>query len=119
MSSGSETRKATQRVTVRFTPEGFAQVTAAAERAGFDSVGEFLRVRAMGPGQGRGAKRPQGDRAALVRTLAEMGKIGSNVNQLAHAANAGGDIPAAVVLHFIKADLSAAFEAVRKALGRR
>ena len=119
MSSGSETRQAIHRVTVRFTPEEFGQVTAAAKRAGFDSLGEFLRVRALGAGRGKRAKLPPMDRAELVRVLAELGKIGSNVNQIARAVNSGGDLPSAATLGDIQDDLARTFEAVRKALGRR
>lgn len=119
MSSGSETRKATRLVPVRFTPEAFTQVTAAAARAGFESLGEFLRVRALGPGQGRATARlPQLDRVELVRTLAEMGRVGSNVNQIARALNSGADSTEAVILREIQADLAQTFAAVRKALGR-
>lgn len=121
MSSGSGKRKASCLVGVRFTPEAFAQVSQAAQRAGYDRLGEYLRVQAMGPGQGRGARLPQIDRAELVRTLAELGKIGSNVNQLARAVNASGgdELPHAATLRDVQADLADAFQAVRKALGRR
>jgi hypothetical protein len=119
MSSGSETRQAIHRVTVRFTPEAFDQVTAAAKRAGFESVGEFLRVRAIGPGKGKPSVRlPQIDRLALVQALAEMGRVGSNVNQIARAVNSGGDLPQAAPLRDIQADLAETLAAVRKALGR-
>lgn len=119
MSSGSENRKATRMVPVRFTPESFGRVTALAHKAGFDSLGEFLRVRALGPGQGKASvQRPQLDRVALVQALAEMGRVGSNVNQIARAVNSGGDTPQQATLQDIQADLAETFAAVRKALGR-
>jgi HAMP domain-containing protein len=58
-------------------------------------------------------RRPQVDRAELARVLAALGRLGSNVNQLARAANTG-EIPARDEL----ADAAVATREMRDALMR-
>ena len=93
--SGSETRQRSSLVQVRFTPEEHARLEAAAERAGM-TVGAFMRHQCLGDAGPRAARRPPVERAALAQLLAQLGKCGSNVNQIARALNmdhpASGDI---------------------------
>lgn len=53
------------------------------------TVGAFMRHQAIGTPGPRAVRRPQVDRVELARVLAALGRYGSNVNQLARAANAG------------------------------
>ena len=51
------------------------------------SVGAFLRALALGSAGPRAVKRPRVEREQLARLLGEIGKLGSNVNQIARWAN--------------------------------
>jgi hypothetical protein len=104
-------------VAVRCTEAEHAKMTKAAQRAGL-SVGAFLRALACdGPGL-RAARRPPIERQELARLLGHIGKLGSNVNQLAYAANAFNDMPSARELEQIGAEVREMRDAVMKALGR-
>ena len=88
---GTETRQRGARIFVRCTNAELAAITASAERAGM-AVAAFMRHQAIGTAGPRAIRRPQVDRVELARVLAALGRYGSNVNQLARAAN-GGAIP--------------------------
>ena len=89
--TGTEKRQRGARVFVRCTDTELATITAAAARAGM-SVAAFMRRQAIGTAGPRAVRRPQVDRVELARVLAALGRYGSNVNQLARAAN-GGALP--------------------------
>lgn len=99
--SGSETRQRETFLHLRATLAEKAEIEARAERAGL-SVSGYLRALAFGKDtpQPRAARRPPVEKETLVRLLAELGKVGSNVNQIAHAMNAGKitDHPALAML---------------------
>jgi len=104
-------------VAVRCTKAEHAKMTEAAQRAGL-SVGAFLRALACeGPGL-RAARRPPIERQELARLLGHIGKLGSNVNQLAYAANAFNELPAALELQQMGTEVRQMRDAVMKALGR-
>lgn len=104
-------------VAVRCTEAEHAKMTEAAQRAGL-SVGAFLRALACeGPGL-RAARRPPVERQELARLLGHIGKLGSNVNQLAYAANAFNELPRARELEEISEEIRQMRDAVMKALGR-
>lgn len=104
-------------VAVRCTEAEHAKMTEAAQRAGL-SVGAFLRALACeGPGL-RAARRPPIERQELARLLGHIGKLGSNVNQLAYAANAFNELPRARELEEIGEEIRQMRDAVMKALGR-
>jgi HAMP domain-containing protein len=81
------------------------------------TVGAFMRHQAIGTPGPRSVRRPQVDRAALARVLAAFGRIGSNVNQLARAANSG-EIPARDELMEAAASVQSIRSALMQALGR-
>jgi len=87
--SGSETRQRRFRPSMRCTPDELAQLEAAAERAGL-TVGAFMRGQCLGTPGPRAVRRPPVERAALAQLLAQLGKAGGNLNQIARALNAGG-----------------------------
>jgi hypothetical protein len=86
--AGSETRKRTKTKSIRFTPEELAQVEAMAERAGL-TVGGWLRLAVLDAPPPRQSRRPVVEKELLSLLLRHLGKIGSNVNQLARTANQG------------------------------
>lgn len=86
--AGSETRKRTKTKSIRFTPDELAQVEAAAEKAGL-TVGGWLRQAVLDAPPPRQSRRPVIEKELLALLLRHLGKIGSNVNQLARSANSG------------------------------
>jgi hypothetical protein len=104
-------------VGVRCTADEHAALTAAAAQAGL-SVGAYLRATALGSPSPRAVRRPPVEKVMLARWLGELGKVGSNVNQLARIANTSGDMPEPDTLADIAADVRAMRDALMKALGR-
>ncbi len=94
--SGSETRQRQSGIRLRVTAEEKADLTARAERAGL-GVSGYLRSLAFGKDtpQPRAARRPIVEKAELVALRYELRKIGGNLNQIAHAVNAGQGFDAA------------------------
>ncbi len=87
--SGSEQRQRDRLSAVRWTPEEWAKVEAAAAHAALP-VGSYVRARALGRRIRRAkAQLPKPDREQLARALALLGRLGGNMNQIAHAANVG------------------------------
>src|SRR5687767_11877673 len=91
--SGSETRKRSVTLWTRVTPEEARQFEQAAEKAGV-SVSSLLRHCALNTPLPRARPRSGADVQAVIRLMgrlselkAEAGKIGSNVNQVAHGIN--------------------------------
>jgi len=50
-------------------------------------------------------RKPGLDTQALTALLGQIGKIGSNINQLAHHANATGNLPTTAVFADLRADI--------------
>lgn len=86
--AGSENRKRVKTKSIRFTPAELAQVEAAAERAGL-TTGGWLRQAVLDAPPPRQSRRPVVEKELLALLLRHLGKIGSNVNQLARSANSG------------------------------
>lgn len=82
--SGSEKRQRSRILTVRLTPQEAATVRQKAQTHG-QSVGALLRASLL-----HVRLHPSRiDHQAVARLLAQLGKIGSNINQIAHHLNAG------------------------------
>lgn len=92
-------------------------IKGAADEAGL-SVGAFLRLLALGDAGPRAVRKPPIERAELARLHGELGKIGSNVNQIAKAVHMTRNLPSWSELAEIKADIAVIRAAVLKALGR-
>jgi hypothetical protein len=88
MTSGSEKRKRDTHLTIRLTPEERAQIEAASEAASL-TPGSYARNVLLGAPAPRQVRRPPVERRELARLLGELGKIGSNLNQLAKESNQG------------------------------
>jgi len=102
---------------LRCTDEELAGMKAAAAKAGF-SLAAFLRKLALGDAGPRAVRRPPAERAELARLLGQIGKIGSNVNQLAHAYNQLGKVPGFPELLAIRREVAEMRAALMKALDR-
>lgn len=74
-------------IVVRCTQEERAAITANADRAGLSNAA-FLRAAALGDAGPRAQRRPPADHQALRQILGHLGKIGSNINQIARKLNA-------------------------------
>lgn len=104
-------------VAVRCTSAEYAALQIAAARSGL-SVGAFLRAVGLGIPGPRAVHRAPAGREELARILGQLGKLGSNVNQLAHAANAAGAELTHRELNQIGDEVRTMRTAVLKALGR-
>ena len=101
---------------LRCTEHERAGIKAVAEDAGF-SVGAFLRLLALGDAGPRAVRRPPAERAELARILAQLGKIGSNVNQIAKAIHTTRNLPSWSELAVMRDDIGQMCAALMKALG--
>ena len=86
--SGSDKRKRTKTWSVRFTPQEAEQVKAIADRSGLP-VAALLRQNLLDAPPPRAARKPTVNHKAVAKLLGQLGKIGSNLNQLTKHANAG------------------------------
>jgi len=90
--SGSQKRKLTARIAVNCTAEQKAIIRAKSDAAGYSTSALCLNILLGVPLPSR--RHPSVDTQLLAKVLAELGKIGSNINQIAHHLNAGrpGDV---------------------------
>jgi hypothetical protein len=107
----------TRIVPIRFTPEQYEQLSEKANRAGM-AIGTAARTILLGAAGPRAVKRPPVEKAQLARLLGAIGKLGSNVNQIAKAFNERRDAPSLAELAEMRADIAAMRAAVMAALGR-
>ncbi len=87
--SGSETRQRQYHEKFRVTDAERAQIRARADRAGL-TVASYIRSTVLDTPPPRQSRRPPVNVVELARVLAALGKLGSNVNQMARVANSGG-----------------------------
>lgn len=87
--SGSEKRQRTTQLAARFNQAEAAAVLERADNAGI-SVASLIRHAVLNEPPPPRSRRPPADRRELALVLAAVGRIGANVNQLAHHANTGG-----------------------------
>jgi hypothetical protein len=67
------------------------------------SVASYLRASALGEAGPRARRAPTIEKQALGDAIAELNKIGSNINQIARAANIGKEIDEAFLHHCLDA----------------
>lgn len=117
--SGSETRKRTRSLTVRFNEQEAAALRSMADRSG-RSVGAVVRAAVLKIPPPPPSRRPSVDHKAVARLLGELGKIGSNLNQIAKHANAGREITdgTAASIELALRELTELRHACMRALGR-
>jgi hypothetical protein len=107
----------TQFIAVRCTVTEHAAISEKATQAGL-AVGAYLRATALGSAGPRAVRKPPVERKELARLLGWLGKLGSNVNQLAHGFNRRGTIPGLAELVAARRDIGLMRAALMKALGR-
>ena len=91
--SGSERRQKGRIVPFRVSQAEYAELDALAEREGL-TIGSYVRSRVLTVPTTRAVRRPVVEVQTLTRLLAELHKIGSNINQTAKRVNMG-DTPLA------------------------
>jgi hypothetical protein len=94
-----------------------SEIKTRAAQAGL-SVGAFLRALALGDPGPRSVRRPPVERTELVRLLGQIGKIGSNINQIAKAIHTTCALPGGPELAAIRKDIETMRAALLGALGR-
>ncbi len=104
-------------ITVRCTASDYEIIAGGSEAAGL-SIGGFLRALGTGSPGPRAVRRPTVDRVMLAQLLGEIGKLGSNVNQITKLANTVKDPPRWFELNLMRKDIAALRSAVMQALGR-
>lgn len=107
----------TQFIAVRCTITERSAIGERAGQAGL-SVGAYLRSQALGSPGPRAVRRPPVERKELARLLGWLGKLGSNVNQLAHGFNRDRLLPGLPELLAIRREVGEMRAALIKALGR-
>lgn len=113
---GTETRKRFHLVTSRYDAIEFAELEEAASRAGLTRA-SFQRVQSLGEPRTRSTRRAPIERELLIKVLGQLGKCGSNLNQIAHAAHLG--TTHAAELSCVLAAFRAIVPDLRRALGRK
>ncbi len=86
----SEKRQRNKTAHIRLTDAEHEALLAAADNSGL-TIGAYMRAAALGSPGPRAARKPPVVREELVRILGQLGKIGSNINQIARAINSGDD----------------------------
>lgn len=117
MSSGSNNRKRHNVIGIRVTDEELQQIQEKAAPSGL-TVASYLRLTLLESPPPQPAKPPKHDIDLLRKLLGQVHKIGSNINQLAHAHNRGTPPYA----HEVKAALIPLYQvsdALLAALGKR
>lgn len=113
---GSETRKRSIPVTSRYDEIEFAELEEAASRAGLTRA-SYQRVQSLKEPKTRSTRRAPIERELLAKVYGQLGKIGSNLNQIARAAHLDraerADIAMAV------AEVRAIVPVILEALGKK
>jgi hypothetical protein len=111
----SDMRRATHRLSKRVTDEEFSMFQKRATEAGFALCQDFLSAFISGDTRLHAATRKD-----TIRLLGELGKLGSNVNQIARALNQGRanslDPEAMQTLEETRSLIEALGEEIREAL---
>lgn len=116
--SGSETRRRGKgAVLVRLLPEERALLETKADAASL-SLAAYLRACGLGDAGPRARRRPPVNAELLARAVAQLNKVGSNLNQIAHALNAGRSHYEAFNIETL-AEVRQAVAEIRKAVGRK
>jgi uncharacterized protein (DUF1778 family) len=87
--SGSGNRQKQRIINFRATAEEYAAVENEAENAGL-TRSSYVREKLLAAPKTRSRRRVRADVAALAKLIAELNRIGGNINQIARAANYGG-----------------------------
>lgn len=100
---------------VRLTPEEMEQLRRDADTAAV-SVSDVARAQLLNAPIPKRKSRRSVDHEKLAQVLQQLGKIGTNLNQLAKVANASGDLSHVRNVRELKTELEAIRDEVRAAL---
>lgn len=114
--SGSETRRRVHVRAVRLDDGELQFLSRRAQEAGL-TIGAYIRRTSLGDAGPRARRRPIIERELLARLLGHLGKVGSNLNQIAAAVNSGEEIDRDHLAQEL-ANLAKLRGAVMDALGR-
>jgi Mobilization protein NikA len=114
--SGSERRKRSRVLTLRVSPQEAQAIEEMAASTGL-TLSALLRNALLKTPPPRASRRLRGDQQTAARVLAALGKIGSNVNQLARQANMGREDLDIEELRMALRDLAELRHACLQALG--
>jgi hypothetical protein len=84
----SETRQKGRVVPFRVSPDEYTELTRLAEREGL-SLGSYVRSRSLEKPTTRAVRRPVVEEAVLSKLVAQLGRIGNNLNQIARGIHFG------------------------------
>ncbi|MGB3723534.1 MAG: plasmid mobilization relaxosome protein MobC [Pacificimonas sp.] len=115
--SGSETRKRNKLLQIRVSETELAEIETLADRAELTPASYARSILLSAPAP-RARRRPSVNTQEVARLLGELGKVGSNLNQIAHAMNAGSPIGSNSIAEAIE-DVQAMRDACLQALGRK
>ena len=115
--SGTEKRARGRLLQIRLTDAELAEIQALADRAELTPA-SYARAVLLDTPAPRARRRAAGDTVQVAKMLGELGKVGSNLNQLAHHANAGLGVSASVIEAGL-ADVAEIRRACMEALGRK
>ena len=104
-------------IAIRCTAKDHAAIDKEASKAGL-SLSAYLRTLALGAPGPRAVRRPPVERTELARLLGHIGKLGSNVNQIAKAVNTTRNLPSWSELAAIQQEVAQMRAALLKALNR-
>lgn len=113
---GSERREREKSLSVRFTEEEFSIAKSRASSAGL-SAAAYLRACALGDSGPRSKRAPPVNRELMATALADLNRVGNNLNQIAHHLNTGGH-PDRAKMADARAELIACLQIILQALGR-
>lgn len=113
----SEKRKKTTSLVVRLSPAEHDKIKKKAKKLGV-TVSAFLRVQALENASADTLLAPTVDQKLLGKVSAQLGRIGSNVNQMAKRLNSGHQV-AAKELEAMRRNLAVMQAAILKAVNMR
>jgi hypothetical protein len=117
--SGSEKRQRGKgAILVRMLPDERAAVEQKARVVGL-SLASFLRTCGLGTPGPRARRSPPVNAEVLARATAALNKVGSNLNQIAHVLNAGGNTVTTQQCFAALAETRAAVACILEIVGRK
>lgn len=116
--SGSEKRQRNKVLQVRCTDAEFAQIEAMADRVELTPA-SYARSFLLDAPAPRAVRRPAVDTAQVAKLLADLGKVGSNLNQIAYHLNSGTSSVSPQAVESALADVAEMRKACMEALGRK
>lgn len=116
--SGSETRQRRKLLQIRVSDTELSSIAEMADRAAL-TIPSYARQILLDTPPPRAVRKPSVDTQQVAKMLGELGKVGSNLNQIAHHLNAGTAGAGSNTITAALEDVQAMRDACMKALGRK